>query len=180
MSQYILVTRQQQALSFICILLLDQPPYLTPWPESASELYRPSDRRLSAMLVPTLPDKGCHVISVTYPYGRILGFLLRSSSKSFVTNLTQTVLAPNPGRHGKNSARHKQSQICTYILKRPAETVALRTRTREEIRSILGQNTGGFFRCSSVSAGKHRGQYLQSPLRHFHMCCIPRYFPSLR
>jgi hypothetical protein len=25
----------------------------TPWPESASELYRPSDRRLSAKLVPT-------------------------------------------------------------------------------------------------------------------------------
>jgi hypothetical protein len=27
---------------------------LTPWPEPASELYRPSDRRLSAKLVPTL------------------------------------------------------------------------------------------------------------------------------
>jgi hypothetical protein len=25
----------------------------TPWPESAKELYRPSDRRLSAKLVPT-------------------------------------------------------------------------------------------------------------------------------
>jgi hypothetical protein len=25
----------------------------TPWPQSASELYRPSDRRLSAKLVPT-------------------------------------------------------------------------------------------------------------------------------
>jgi hypothetical protein len=28
-----------------------------PWPESASELYRPSDRRLSAKLVPTFPDR---------------------------------------------------------------------------------------------------------------------------
>jgi hypothetical protein len=28
----------------------------TPWPESASELYRPSDRRLSAKLVPTIAD----------------------------------------------------------------------------------------------------------------------------
>jgi hypothetical protein len=28
----------------------------TMWPESASELYRPSDRRLSAKLVPTLAD----------------------------------------------------------------------------------------------------------------------------
>jgi hypothetical protein len=46
-----------------------------PWPESANELYRPSDRRLSAKLVPTFADRGCHVVSVTDPYGRILGFL---------------------------------------------------------------------------------------------------------
>jgi hypothetical protein len=46
-----------------------------PWPESASELYPPSDRRLSAKLVPTFADRGCHVVSVTEPYGRILGFL---------------------------------------------------------------------------------------------------------
>jgi hypothetical protein len=31
---------------------------LTPWLESASELYRPSDRRLSAKLVPTFADRG--------------------------------------------------------------------------------------------------------------------------
>jgi hypothetical protein len=30
----------------------------TSWPESASELYRPSDCRLSAMLVPTFADRG--------------------------------------------------------------------------------------------------------------------------
>jgi hypothetical protein len=29
----------------------------TPWPESASELYRPSDRRLSVKLVPTFADR---------------------------------------------------------------------------------------------------------------------------
>jgi hypothetical protein len=50
----------------------------TPWPESANELYRPSDRRFLAKLVPTLADMGCHVASVTGPYGRILGFLDRS------------------------------------------------------------------------------------------------------
>jgi hypothetical protein len=50
----------------------------TPWSESASELYRPSDRRLSAKYLPTFADKGCHVVSVTDPYGRILGFLDRS------------------------------------------------------------------------------------------------------
>jgi hypothetical protein len=38
----------------------------TPWSESASELYRPSDRRLSAKLVPTFCVKDL--------YGRILGF----------------------------------------------------------------------------------------------------------
>jgi hypothetical protein len=49
----------------------------TPWPESASELYRPNDRRLSAKLMPTLENSGFHVVSVTNPYGRILGFLDR-------------------------------------------------------------------------------------------------------
>jgi hypothetical protein len=50
----------------------------TPWSESASELYRPSDRRLSAKWLPTFADRGCHVVSMTDPYGRILGFLDRS------------------------------------------------------------------------------------------------------
>jgi hypothetical protein len=49
-----------------------------PWSESASELYRPSDRRLSAKRLPTFADRGCHVVSVTDPYGSILGFLDRS------------------------------------------------------------------------------------------------------
>jgi hypothetical protein len=38
-----------------------------PWPEPASELYRLSDRHLSAKLVPTFADRGCHVVSVTDP-----------------------------------------------------------------------------------------------------------------
>jgi hypothetical protein len=50
----------------------------SPWSESASELYRPSDRRLSAKRLPTCADRGCHVVSVTDPYGRTLGFLDRS------------------------------------------------------------------------------------------------------
>jgi hypothetical protein len=49
-----------------------------PWPESASELYRPRDRRLSAKKVPTFADRGCHVVSVADPCGRNLGFLYRS------------------------------------------------------------------------------------------------------
>jgi hypothetical protein len=50
----------------------------TQWPQSASELYRPSDRSLLATLVPTFAERGCHVVSVTDPYGRILAFLDRS------------------------------------------------------------------------------------------------------
>jgi hypothetical protein len=50
----------------------------TPWSESASELYRPSDRRFSAKWLQTFADKGCYVVSVTDPYGRILDFLDRS------------------------------------------------------------------------------------------------------
>jgi hypothetical protein len=50
----------------------------TPWSESASELHRPSDRRLSAKSLPTFADRGRYVVTVTDPYGRILGFLDRS------------------------------------------------------------------------------------------------------
>jgi hypothetical protein len=50
----------------------------TPWSESASELYRPSNRRFSAKWLPTSADKGCHVVSVTDPCSGILGFLDRS------------------------------------------------------------------------------------------------------
>jgi hypothetical protein len=38
-----------------------------------------TDRRLSAKLVPTCADRGCYVVSVTEPYGRILGFLNRKT-----------------------------------------------------------------------------------------------------
>jgi hypothetical protein len=54
---------------------------LTPWPESTSELYRQSDGRLSAKLVPSFTDRGCQVVSVTDPYGRNLGFLDRKDIK---------------------------------------------------------------------------------------------------
>jgi hypothetical protein len=50
----------------------------TPWHESASELYRPTDRRLSAKLVSTFADRRYRVVSMTDPYGRILEFLDQS------------------------------------------------------------------------------------------------------
>jgi hypothetical protein len=58
--------------------LQSNKPKQTPWPEPASELHRSRDRRLSAKLVPTFANRGSHVVSVTDPYGRILGFLDRN------------------------------------------------------------------------------------------------------
>jgi hypothetical protein len=40
---------------------------MTPWHESASEIYRPKDRRLSAKLVPNFEDRLCHVVSLMDP-----------------------------------------------------------------------------------------------------------------
>jgi hypothetical protein len=51
----------------------------TPWSYSASELYRPSDRRLSAKLMPTFAGRGCRV-SAADPYSHNLGFLDRSNN----------------------------------------------------------------------------------------------------
>jgi hypothetical protein len=45
-----------------------------PWPESASEKYRPT----AATLVSVFANRGCHVVSVTDPHGRIIDFLDRS------------------------------------------------------------------------------------------------------
>jgi hypothetical protein len=50
----------------------------TPWPESASELYRTRDCCFLVKLVPSFVGRGCHVGNVMDPYGRILGFLDRS------------------------------------------------------------------------------------------------------
>jgi hypothetical protein len=58
--------------------LLKKQKQKNQWSESTSELYRPGDRRLSAKRLPNFSDRGCHVVSVTDPYGRILGFLDRS------------------------------------------------------------------------------------------------------
>jgi hypothetical protein len=56
-------------------MILHLYPSKPPWSWSASELYRSSDRRLSAKLVPTLAGRECRVVSATVPHGRILGFL---------------------------------------------------------------------------------------------------------
>jgi hypothetical protein len=42
---------------------------------------------LSAKIVPTFAAKGCHVVSVTDPYGIILGFLDRTEAVIMALNL---------------------------------------------------------------------------------------------
>jgi hypothetical protein len=56
------------ALTSILMLLFHIKQTKTPWPESVIELYRPSDRRLLAKLVPAFTDRGRHVVSVTVFY----------------------------------------------------------------------------------------------------------------
>jgi hypothetical protein len=80
---FIRSTLHQHMIKLVCQFVCVLSPFLwkdkkTPWSVSASELYRPSDRRLSAKWLPTFADKGCHVVSVTDSFGRILGFLERS------------------------------------------------------------------------------------------------------
>jgi hypothetical protein len=59
-----------------------------------SELYRPSDRRFSAKLVPTLADRGCRVVSSTNPHGHQFWFsrpeplFLWNSSSIILTRLS--------------------------------------------------------------------------------------------
>jgi hypothetical protein len=68
-------------------------------PESAGELYRPNDRRLSAKLVPTFADTECHVVRMTDPQGRILGFLDQGSARLQIIIFLQNRylrFAPNP------------------------------------------------------------------------------------
>jgi hypothetical protein len=43
-----------------------------------TKLHGLSDRRLSEKWLPTFEDRGCHVVSVTDPYDRIVDFLDRS------------------------------------------------------------------------------------------------------
>jgi hypothetical protein len=63
---------------------------LTPWPQSASELYQPSDCRFSAKLVLTFADRECRVVSSADPLrshsrcSRLEPLLFFSSSSSVV------------------------------------------------------------------------------------------------
>jgi hypothetical protein len=94
-----------------------------PFPESASELYRPSDLRFSVKLVPTSTDRGSHVVSVTDPYGRVLDvsrpqpLLFPSSSSSASNRPTGLVvnLMEQPGNN-RRLRRHLSSDLPTRFL----------------------------------------------------------------
>jgi CBS-domain-containing membrane protein len=52
--------------------------YLLPGLSPRTNYTDRADRRLSMKLLPTFANRGCHVVSVTDSYGRIVGFLDRS------------------------------------------------------------------------------------------------------
>jgi hypothetical protein len=93
----------------------------TPWLWSASELYRPSDHRQLAKLVPTFADRGCRVVSAKDSHGRKSRFsrpeplLFPSSSSSVVL----TRLSEPRSRHAasqKIGNRTRDLWICSQKL----------------------------------------------------------------
>jgi hypothetical protein len=63
----------------------------TPWLKLASELHRPSGRRLLARLVPPFADRGCCVVSTKDSYDHIHGFLDRSYHLFFPSSSSITL-----------------------------------------------------------------------------------------
>jgi hypothetical protein len=106
-------TLQLDTALYIAVRILISLNWI-PWPESASDLYRPSDRHLSVKLVPTFADRVCGVVSATDPRGRILEFtpeplLFLPSSSSTVPDprlLRQSGRAGNRTRSSGSVARN--------------------------------------------------------------------------
>jgi hypothetical protein len=78
---------------------------LTPWPEFEREPYRPRDSRLSAKSWQTLADRGCHTVSVTDPYGRILRFLDRTMCETPIDNTHYAPITTTPSTRTKYFTR---------------------------------------------------------------------------
>jgi hypothetical protein len=68
--------------------------------ESASELYRPSDRRLSAKWLPTFADRGCHVDWLSEPRGLLVFSRSPGWSKGNVPNRADKPFLLNPAIDG--------------------------------------------------------------------------------
>jgi hypothetical protein len=106
----------------------------TPWSESASELHRPSDRHLSAKWLLTVADRGCHMVSVTDPCGRIVDFLdrscytfLSSSSSVVLTRLSGPRSRPTTFFSGSARNRTQASGSVLRILWKEKRLVILGT-----------------------------------------------------
>jgi hypothetical protein len=74
------------------VLQWNSSPFLSyekkqaPWPESASEPYRTSDRACRKVSA-NFADRGSPAVSATDPHGRILGFLDRSVFRNVAFNI---------------------------------------------------------------------------------------------
>jgi hypothetical protein len=91
----------------------------TPWLYSASELYRPSGRRLSSKLVSTFADRGCRVVSAIDTHGRILSRYFsiqvapQLSSRDWVDPVPDPLLLTKSGSAGN---RTRDLWICSQEL----------------------------------------------------------------
>jgi hypothetical protein len=99
--------------AIMVILVYERNKKETPCLESGSELYRLSDRRMSAKLVPTFADRECHVVSVTDPYGRILRFIDWSRYLLFSSSSTVVLTRLSGPR-----SRPTNSHVCMCVLSR--------------------------------------------------------------
>jgi hypothetical protein len=97
----------------ICITDTTASPSHTPWPESSSELYWPSDRRLSPNLVPTIADRGSNVVNGTDHYGRFNFTQLTSAAfHSVIVHNACVSIRRTVGKHPWN---------CTELIISPYE-----------------------------------------------------------
>jgi hypothetical protein len=78
----------------------------TPWPESASELFRPRDRRLSAKLVPTFADRGVSRIQRNGSL-RLHSRLSRPEPLLFLPSSSSVVLARLGGSRSRPTTSQK-------------------------------------------------------------------------
>jgi hypothetical protein len=94
---------------------------VTTWFLSASILYRPCDRRLSAKLMPTYADRGCHVVSTNDMEKKynVLSSYKTGISSNWTTMPTKynTTLWPVPlSLFGTLPDLETQSRMCTWCI----------------------------------------------------------------
>jgi hypothetical protein len=78
-----------RVLMLVAMKLSVNVPLKTPWPESASEVYRLSDRRLSVKVVPNLAAGLCNVVAT----------FLSSTSSIVLTRLSGSCSRPTTSQN---------------------------------------------------------------------------------